>query len=73
MGSISLFKTFCLEQYKERHQISGKEALRLFDKNGVLSYLNDCYEPLHTQGAGYIVDDIDKFIQCKKEKNGWDF
>lgn len=65
MSKVSLFKTFCLEQYKEKHRISGMEAFRLFDENDVLPYLNACYEPLHTQGAGYIVDDIDDFIKTK--------
>lgn len=67
MGTVSLFKTFCLEQYKEKHRISGMEALRIFDQNDVLRYLKDCYEPLHTQGAGYIVDDIDDFIKSRWE------
>lgn len=66
MGTVSLFKTFCLEQYKEKHQISGMEALQLFDRNDVLSYLQECYEPLHTQGAGYIVDDIDEYIRARE-------
>lgn len=66
MGAMSLFKTFCLEQYKEKHQISGMEALRLFDQNDVLSYLQECYEPLHTQGAGYIVEDIDEYISVRR-------
>lgn len=39
MGTVSLFKTFCLEQYKEKHQLSGMEALQLFDRNDVLPYL----------------------------------
>lgn len=65
MGTVSLFKTFCLEQYKEKHQISGMEALQLFDRNDVLSYLQECYEPLHTQGADYIVDDIDEYIRVR--------
>lgn len=66
MGAVSLFKTFCLEQYKEKHQISGMEALQLFDRNDVLSYLQECYEPLHTQGADYIVDDIDEYIRFRE-------
>lgn len=66
MGAVSLFKTFCLEQYKEKHQISGIEALQLFDRNDVLPYLQECYEPLHTQGAGYIVDDIDEYIRVRR-------
>lgn len=65
MGAVSLFKTFCLEQYKEKHQISGMEALQIFDRNDVLPYLQECYEPLHTQEAGYIVDDIDKYIRVR--------
>lgn len=66
MGAVSLFKTFCLEQYKEKHQISGMEALQLFDRNDVLPYLQECYEPLHTQGADYIVDDIDEYIRFRE-------
>lgn len=65
MGAVSLFKTFCLEQYKEKHQISGMEALQLFDRNDVLPYLQECYKQLHTQGAGYIVDDIDEYIRVR--------
>lgn len=66
MGAVGLFKTFCLEQYKEKHQISGMEAVQLFDRNDVLSYLQECYEPLHTQGADYIVDDIDEYIRFRE-------
>lgn len=66
MGAVSLFKTFCLEQYKEKHQISGMEALQLFDQNDVLPYLQECYESLHTQGADYIVDDIDEYIRVRR-------
>ena len=67
MSATGLFKAFCIEQYKEQHKISGKEAFRQFEKNDVLSYLTDCYEPLHTQGAAYIVDDIDHYINDRKK------
>ena len=47
--------------------LSGAEAMRQLDEFGVLKYLNDNYEVLHTQSRQWILEDIEEFIQLRKE------
>lgn len=49
-----------------RHGLSGDDALALFDRKGVTSYLTEHYDVLHTQGKDWLVDDIDQFIQNRQ-------
>ena len=37
------------------------------DKYGVLEYLEEFYEVLHTQSAQWIVEDIDNYINQRKQ------
>jgi len=60
------FLSFCVEAYKMRHGMSGDDALALFDRKGVTSYLTEHYDVLHTQGKDWLVDDIDQFIQNRQ-------
>lgn len=46
--------------------MSGREAMSLFKKYGVLNYLETCFDVLHTVGRDYIVEDIDIFIDARK-------
>lgn len=62
----SYFVTFCIEQYKNRKGMSGGDVVSLFDKYGVLEYLYDNFETLHTQSHHWILDDIDEFIENRK-------
>ena len=64
---ISLFLAFCIEQYKQRHQLTGEQSMQLLNQYGVLEYLEECYEPLHTQSAQWIMEDIDEFINKRKQ------
>ena len=66
-NDISLFLAFCIEQYKQRHNLTGEQAMQTLDQYGVLEYLEDCYEPLHTQSAQWILEDIDEFIEKRKQ------
>lgn len=63
---IDLFLSFCIEQYKRDKGISGEEAIEIFIKYGVLEYLNDYYEVLHTQGHQWLVAEIDNFINRRR-------
>ena len=65
---ISYFLSFCIEHYKNRHNLCGAEAMRILDKYKVLDYLKENYEILHTQGWQWILEDIDEFIKIRKEK-----
>ena len=64
-NEISLFLAFCIEQYKQRHNLTGEQSMRILDQYGVLEYLEAGYEPLHTQSAQWIMEDIDEFINKK--------
>ena len=64
---ISLFLAFCIEQYKQRHQLTGEQSMQLLNQYGVLEYLEECYEPLHTPSAQWIMEDIDEFINKRKQ------
>ena len=59
------FLSFCVEAYKMRHHMSGKDVLKLFDEKGVTQYLINHFGVLHTQGESWIVNDIDEFLQNK--------
>ena len=41
---IAYFLSFCIEQYKNKHQMSGEEVAILFEQYGVLPYLEDNFE-----------------------------
>ena len=56
------FTVFCLESYKNAHHLTGKVALKVFNDNKVFDYINSFYDVLHSTGQGYIVEDIDLYI-----------
>ena len=68
MAEVVKFKVFCLELYKYKHNMKGYEALQLFKKYGVFEYLDSFYDILHSYGAGYLVQDIDKYISTRQLK-----
>lgn len=65
MDKIIDFTVFCLESYKQAHNISGKSALKIFNDNNVFDYIKSFYDVLHSNGEGYIVEDIDMYINSK--------
>lgn len=64
---IAYFLSFCIEQYKKEKGISGAEAARLLQGYGVLEYLKEHFEVLHTQSKQWLLEDIDEFIKLRKE------
>lgn len=65
---IAYFIAFGIEQYKNAKGLSGEETMLLFSKYGVLEYLQDFYDILHTQGHQWLIDDIDRFIEARKKE-----
>lgn len=57
------FVVFCLENYKIHRKLTGKAVYDLFAKYGVIEYLYEFYDVLHTTGHNYINDDIDDFLK----------
>lgn len=66
MSDTMLFKTFCIEQYKLAHHLSGKDTANLFFQYGVMDYLQLFYDVLHSTGARYLVEDIDLFLEKRR-------
>lgn len=66
MSKTLEFKAFCFEAYRADKKLTGREAMGLFKKYGVLDYLDTCFDVLHTTGRAYIVEDIDVFINSRK-------
>lgn len=64
---VLLFLAFCLENYKEHKKLSAEETLLLFNRYGVVGYLEDVFDMLHTQGKEYIMREIDEYIDNRKQ------
>ena len=60
------FVSFCIEMYAREHELSGAVVAELFEENGIIEYLFDNYEELHSQGREYIIPLLHGFI-TKKE------
>lgn len=56
------FIAYCIEMVAEQQCCSGQTVIERFDKYGVLEYLADNYEVLHTQGLGYTLSLIEDYI-----------
>jgi hypothetical protein len=63
---VAYFISFCIEQYKETKHLTGAEAALVFGRYGVLEYLEEHYEALHSQSRQWIMEDIDDFIKLRK-------
>jgi len=65
--TIPLFLSFCIEQYKDSRGINGQEAMRILSDSGVLDYLEENYEVIHTQSPQWILEEISEFINHSKK------
>ena len=63
--SISLFLTFCIEQYAHLKGILGAKSMKILSDAGILEYLSKHYETLHTESIHWILNDIDKLVDSK--------
>ena len=63
------FLSFCIEQYKNAKGMNGAEVMETFAQYGVLDYLNNHFEILHTQSRQWVLEDIDEYINTRKGEN----
>lgn len=63
---VAYFLAFCIEQYKNAKGMTGEQTVQMLDKYGVLGYLEEFYDVLHTQSHQWILEDIDEFIKVRK-------
>ena len=65
---VNRFFAFCIEEYGAAKKMSGEQVLDLFSKYGLVDYLSEFYEVLHTQGRQWLIEEIDEFIEIRKKK-----
>lgn len=61
------FLVYCIESYKNANGLKGREIIELFNKYRVIDYINASYEALHTTGREYIIDDLNIYINARRE------
>jgi hypothetical protein len=66
MSKEMKFLIYCLEIYRTNKNMTGTDLIRLFDRYDVMGYILSGYGALHTTGALYIVDEIDRYIDYRK-------
>lgn len=62
------FYVYTLEKYAINKGISGLQAYALFKDNDVDEFLITHYDLLHTQGTGYLLNEIDRLIKKRTNK-----
>lgn len=62
---VNDFIIFCIESFKEESNFTGKEVYDIFEKYGVIKYLCDGYDMLHTQGNKWLMNDIKEFLKIR--------
>jgi hypothetical protein len=66
MDEKTSFIVYCIEEYKNAKNMSGKAVINLFNRYRVIEYIRAYYEALHTTGRKYIVEDICLYIQARQ-------
>ncbi len=64
----AMFVSFCIEEYGAAKGMSGEQALDLFSKYGLVDYLCEYYDVLHTQGRQWLIEEIDEYIEIRKNR-----
>lgn len=67
--NIAFFLSFCIEIYKNKHFLSGDQALRLLSNSGTLRFLESNFEPIHTQSPQWILEEIEDYLSCNYNSN----
>lgn len=60
------FLVFCIEQYRLRGNLASAGVLAMFIRFGVDRFIRDNFDVLHSQGAEYILHEIDVFIKRRR-------
>ena len=58
-----LLKIYCIEEYRMKHGLTAPETMRLFERYGVLDYL-EC-PTLQWQSIENTVLDVEEFIEAR--------
>lgn len=66
MDERDRFTVYCVELYRTRRGLNGRQVMDLFSEHGVIEYIERFYDVLHTMGDGCILEDIDGLIEERR-------
>lgn len=62
------FYVYTLEKYAISKRMGGLQALALFKEYEADEFLLKHYDLLHTQGTGYVIDEVQRYIDRRKKR-----
>jgi len=65
--SLAYFLSFCVEIYKNAHSMTGGEAAAVLADSGVLTWLGNNYDVIHTQSYHWILEEIEDFLSTNQK------
>lgn len=60
---LAFWLSWCIEEYSAEKKLQDFDVASLFEKKGILEYLFNNAEILHTQGKNYIISQIDELLK----------
>jgi len=61
---LAEFASFCIENYKQKlGGVSGKKVVDFFEEYGLLDFLLENYDLLHTVGTEQLMEEIDRYLR----------
>ena len=70
MTDESRFLIYCIQKYSQIKNTPGAEVVELFDKYNLQDYIREFSELIQAQGDLAIVDEIDEYINVRKNVRG---
>ncbi|MFP3090033.1 DUF3791 domain-containing protein [Treponema sp. TIM-1] len=70
MNDRTDFIAYCIEEYKENENLTGREVIDLFTRYDIIPYIKSAYDGLHVMGGLAITSDIKSLIAGIRESRG---
>jgi hypothetical protein len=64
------FITYCIEEYKEQENLTGREVIDLFARYDLISYIKPAYNALRVMGGAAIIGGIKSLIAGIRSRRG---
>ena len=62
---VAEFISFCVEAFAYARGKSSSAVFRLFESCGLVDYLDDGYDVLHTQGREWLLSDMEEYLKVR--------
>lgn len=62
------FLSFCIEAYKMKLGVSGAKVAEYFEDTGLLDFLFENYDILHTLGREQLIIEMERFLTNREGK-----